>query len=108
VRIDSRPSDPGEAVRNLNPWIEWLFEYRALCSRLLPYFLAWADIHAPSRCSLCGRLHRPLPGRCSAGLETVACSESGRWLCCEPGGEWRRCEHRTIDAVMERWRPRAR
>ena len=54
----------------------------------------------PSRCSLCGRLHRPLPGRCSAGLETVACSESGRWLCREPDGEWRRCEHWAIDAVF--------
>jgi len=29
-----------------------------------------------------------------AGLETVACSESGRWLCCETAtSEWRRCEH---------------
>ena len=49
--------------------------------------------HAATRCSLCGRLHRPLPGRCSAGLETVACSETGGWLCREPGCEWRRCEH---------------
>jgi hypothetical protein len=48
----------------------------------------------PSRCSLCGRLHRPLPGRGSAGLETCPCSESGRWLCRNvPTSEWCRCEH---------------
>jgi hypothetical protein len=29
-------------------------------------------------CSLCSRLHHPLPGRCSAGLDTVACSDTGR------------------------------
>src|SRR4249920_3688474 len=34
-------------------------------------------------------------------VETVACSESGRWLCREPGDEWRRCEHWAIDAVLE-------
>jgi hypothetical protein len=61
----------------------------------------------PSRCSLCGRLHRPLPGRCSAGLETVAFSESGRWLCRDtPTSEWRRCEHWAIDAVLEKRRRR--
>jgi hypothetical protein len=58
---------------------------------------------APSRCSLCGRDHRPLPGRCSAGLETVACTETGRWLCRdEATSEWRR-----IDEVMEQRRARA-
>jgi hypothetical protein len=41
--------------------------------------------------------------RCSAGLETVACSESGRWLCREPGCEWRRCEHWAIDQTVERY-----
>jgi hypothetical protein len=65
------------------------------------------DAHVPSRCSLCGRLHRPLPGRCSAGLETVACSETGRWLCRDQGGEWRKCEHWAIDAVLEQRRARA-
>ena len=40
---------------------------------------------------ICGRLHRPLPGPCSAGLETVAwspaappASRPSRWS--EPGG----------------------
>ena len=56
----------------------------------------------PSRCSLCGRLHRPLPGRCWAGLETVACSESGRWLCRDDAeSEWRHCEHWAIDSVIK-------
>ena len=43
----------------------------------------------------------PTPGaqvRCaSAGVETVACSESGRWLCRDtPESEWRQCEHWAI------------
>ena len=60
-----------------------------------------ADRGPPSTCSLCGRLHRPLPGRCSADLETVACSETGRWLCRDtPESDWRRCEHWAIDAVI--------
>ena len=64
------------------------------------------DVDVPSRCSLCGRPHGPLPGRCSAGLETCPCSESGRWRCREPGGEWQKCEHWAIDAVMEQRRAR--
>lgn len=56
----------------------------------------------PSRCLLCARLHRLLPGRCAAGLETVACSESGRWLRRDDAeSEWRRFEHWAIDAVLD-------
>jgi hypothetical protein len=64
--------------------------------------------HPLSRCSLCGRLHRPLPGRGSAGLETVACSETRLWLCCDsPTSEWRKCDHWAIDAVRARKEGRA-
>jgi hypothetical protein len=43
----------------------------------------------------------PFPGHCDAGFETVAGSESGRWLCrATPTSEWRRCRHWAIAAVM--------
>jgi hypothetical protein len=59
-----------------------------------------ADVKRPSA----ARFYR---GRCSAGLETVAYSESGRWLCHEADGEWRRCEHLGGRPVLEQRRARA-
>jgi hypothetical protein len=62
-----------------------------------------AEAAAPSAAVLTVRF----PAAGSAGLETVACSETGRWLCREPGDEWRKCEHWAIDAVLEERRGRA-
>jgi hypothetical protein len=78
------------------------------------------DDHAPDGATTTARMDggSPQPARertiarlspdCSADLETVACSETGRWLCRDDAErEWRRCEHWAIDAVKEQRRAQA-
>ena len=88
---------------------DWWEAYEAAGIALSPLIVrrALQRRSAPVEPSCRGNPALCLTGQCSAGLETVACSETGRWLYRESGREWRRCEHRAIDTAMERRRARA-